>query len=107
MIPRLFFVSACVAAASWATPPLTTIQDVLYKADGTRFNGSLTISWTSFEAIDRSVIAQQTTTVNVAYGNFQVHLVPTTTATPASFYTVAYQSDGRSQFQETWAVPSS
>jgi hypothetical protein len=91
----------------WAAPPLTTIQDVLYKADGTRFNGSLTISWTSFEAIDRSAIAQQTTTVNVANGNLQVQLVPTTTATPAAFYTVVYHSDGRIQFQETWAVPSS
>ena len=107
MIPRLFFVSASVAASLWAAPPLTTIQDVLYKADGTRFNGSLTISWTSFEAIDRSVIAQQTTTVNVANGSLQVQFVPTTTATPAAFYTVVYHSDGRIQFQETWAVPSS
>jgi hypothetical protein len=107
MIPRLFFVSASVAASLWAAPPLTTIQDVLYKADGTRFNGSLTISWTSFEAIDRSVIAQQTTTVTVVNGSLQVQLVPTTTATPAAFYTVVYHSDGRIQFQETWAVPSS
>jgi hypothetical protein len=107
MISRLFFVSASVAASLWAAPPLTTIQDVLYKADGTRFNGSLTISWTSFEAIDRSVIAQQTTTVNVVNGSLQVQLVPTTTATPAAFYTVVYHSDGRIQFQETWAVPSS
>jgi hypothetical protein len=37
----------------------------------------------------------------------QVQLVPTTTATPASYYTVVYQSDGRIQFKETWAVPSS
>jgi hypothetical protein len=107
MIPRLFFVSASVAAGLWAAPPLTTIQDVLYKADGTRFNGTLTISWTSFEAIDRSAILQQTTTVTVANGNLQVQLVPTTTATPAAFYTVVYHSDGRIQFQETWAVPSS
>jgi hypothetical protein len=107
MIPRLFFVSTSVAACLWAAPPLTTIQDVLYKADGTRFNGSLTISWTSFEAIDRSAIAQQTANVNVANGNLQVQLVPTTTATPAAYYTVVYHSDGRIQFQETWAVPSS
>ena len=68
MIPRLFFVSASVAASLWAAPPLTTIQDVLYKADGSRFNGSLTISWTSFEAIDRSAIAQpeRSDTMNAA-----------------------------------------
>ena len=44
---------------------------MLYKADGTRFNGNLTISWTSFEAIDRSAIAQQTMTVTVVNGNLQ------------------------------------
>src|SRR6266567_2130332 len=31
MIPRLFFVSASVAVGLLAAPPLTTIQDVLYK----------------------------------------------------------------------------
>src|SRR5512140_2648224 len=107
MIPRLFFVSASVAAGLWAAPPLTTIQDVLFKADGTRFNGTLTISWTSFEAIDHSAIAQQSKTVTVVNGSLQVALVPSTTATPAAYYTVVYNSDGRVQFQETWAVPSS
>ena len=107
MIFRSFLAVVCLAASSFAAPPLTIIQDVLYKADGTRFNGTVTISWTSFEAIDRSAIAQQTTTVTVVNGNLQVQLVPSTTATPAAFYTVVYNSDGRVQFQETWAVPSS
>src|SRR5215471_16594896 len=107
MIFRSILAAGLLAVPALALPPLTTIQDVLYKADGTRFNRSLTISWTSFEAIDRSAIAQQTTTVNVVNGMLQVQLVPTTTATPASYYTVVYHSDGRIQFQETWAVPSS
>ena len=107
MISRSFLAAACLATSSFAAPPLTTIQDVLFKADGTRFHGTLSISWTSFEAIDQSAIAQQTTTVTVVNGNLQVQLVPTTTATPAAFYTVVYNSDGLVQFQETWAVPSS
>jgi len=107
MISRLFLAAVCLVMPSLAAPPLTTIQDVLYKADGTRFNGTLTISWSSFEAIDHSMIEQQSTTVTVVNGNLQVQLVPTTTATPAAFYTVVYNSDGRVQFQETWAVPSS
>jgi hypothetical protein len=107
MISRLFLAVVCLATSSFAAPPLTTIQDVLYRADGTRFNGTVTVSWSSFEAIDRSAIAQQTTTVTVVNGNLQLQLVPTTTATPAAFYTVVYNSDGRVQFQETWAVPSS
>src|ERR1035438_54072 len=107
MISRSFLAAVCLATSLFAAPPLTTIQDVLYKADGTRFNGTLSISWTSFEAIDQSAIAQQIATVTVVNGNLQVQLVPTTTATPAAFYTVVYNSDGLVQFQETWAVPSS
>jgi len=107
MISRSIFAVACLAMPLFAAPPLTTIQDVLFKADGTRFNGSLTISWTSFEAIDHSAIAQQSKTVTVWNGTLQVALVPSTTATPAAYYTVVYNSDGRVQFQETWAVPSS
>lgn len=107
MIRRLF-----VAAALWicpvlAGPPLTTIQDVLYKADGTRFNGTLTISWTSFQAVDNSSVVTQSTTVKVLDGNLRVDLVPNTTSTPATVYTVTYNSDGRIQFQESWSVPSS
>jgi len=107
MILRSLIAAGLLATSAFALPPLTTIQDVLYKADGTRFNGTLSISWTSFEAIDSSAIAQQTTTVTVVDGNLRVQLVPTTTANPTAFYTVKYSSDGKIQFTETWAVPSS
>ena len=107
MIPRLIFTALWLAAAATAGPPLTTIQDVLYKADGTRFNGTLVISWNSFQALDSSAIVTQSTTVKVVDGNLRVQLVPSTTATPAGAYSVTYNSDGRIQFQERWAVPSS
>lgn len=108
MFSRSILAGVIAAVTLCAAPqPLTTIQDTLYKADGTRFNGTLTISWTSFEAIDHSQILQQTSTVTVVNGNLHVLLVPTTTATPVAFYTVVYNGDGRVQFQETWAVPSS
>src|SRR4051812_197705 len=96
-----------IASLCAAPQPLTVIQDTLYKADGTRFNGSIIISWTTFEAIDHTQVMQQTATSQIVNGNLHVSLVPTTTATPVAFYTVAYNSDGRIQFTETWAVPSS
>jgi hypothetical protein len=83
MNSRLFLVIAWLAGAAFAGPPLTTIQDVLYKADGTRFNGALTISWSSFQAVDNSAIVMQSTTVKVVDGNLRVQLVPNTSATPA------------------------
>jgi len=107
MIRRTIFAALCLAAAAVAAPPLTTIQDVLYKADGTRFNGTLTISWGSFQASDNSAIVTQTSTVKVVEGNLRVQLVPTASVTPPVYYTVTYNSDGRVQFQETWAVPAS
>jgi hypothetical protein len=96
---------SCIMAV--ATPPLTTIQDVLYRADGTHFQGIATISWQSFEAVDSTNIPPQTITVKIVDGFMRVQLVPTTNAiTPAS-YTVVYNSDGKAQFAENWIVPPS
>ena len=108
MISRLQLAALVLASSALAAgPSLTTIQDVLYKADGTRFNGTLTISWNSFLAADNSNIVTQSTTVKVVDGLLRVQLAPTTSANPQVNYTVTYNSDGRVQFQETWNVPSS
>jgi hypothetical protein len=93
------------ALAMNAEPSLTTIQDVLYKADGSRFNGYVQINWNSFEAGDTSNIATQFRAVRIVDGNLLVKLVPTTNAEPSATYQVTYNSDGKVQFQETWAVP--
>ena len=93
-----------LAASALAQPPLTVIEDTLYKADGTRFNGLLIISWASFEAEDLSDIVSQSITVKVVDGNFRVQLVPTTNSNPPTYYNVTYNSDGRIQFEETWVV---
>ncbi len=108
---KTFLRALCAAGLlSWpalAAPPLTTIEDTLYKADGTRFNGIVTISWSSFIASDQSSIAAQTITVMVVNGLLYVRLVPTTTTNPEIFYNVIYNSEGMVQFSETWSVPPS
>lgn len=104
---RTLCAALLLASAASAQPALTTIQDVLYKADGTRFNGIVTISWTSFEAPDLTEIAGQTLTLKVEDGNVRVQLVPNAATSPLMFYTAVYNSDGRIQFSESWAVPSS
>ena len=48
---RSLLTAACLAMPLFAAPPVTTIQDTLFKADGTRFSGTLSISWTSFEGV--------------------------------------------------------
>src|SRR5579883_2350310 len=107
MFLRSLLAGLGLVVAAYAGPPLTTIQDVLYKADGTRFNGTLTISWSSFQAADHSAIVTQSTVVKVLDGNLRVQLVPVTTADPPATYSVSYNSDGRIQFRETWSVPAS
>lgn len=107
MIRRSLYAAALLAGFAAAAPTLTTIQDVLYKADGTPFSGTLSISWSSFQAADNSNIAMQTTTVKVINGNLRVQLAPSSTADPAILYSVTYNSDGRVQFQENWSVPPS
>ncbi len=87
---------------------MTTIQDTLFRADGTRFNGTLTINWVTFDATNIGTIVQQSRTVQVVNGNLQIQLVPNATATPpANIYTVNYQSSGYQQFTENWTVPVS
>jgi hypothetical protein len=90
-----------------ATPPLTTISDTLFNADGTRFNGVVGISWPSFEASDTSNVAAQTVQVKITSGILYVQLVPTTNANSAAIYTVQYSSLGVTQFSEAWAVSPS
>jgi hypothetical protein len=106
---KLVFAALAVrlAVPLLAGPILTTIQDVIYNADGTPYNGFAVIKWTPFVAGDTSQIATQSVTVNITGGNLMVQLVPTTNATPAGYYTVTFTSAGNDQFTEMWAVPPS
>jgi hypothetical protein len=100
--------AACLwAGAAWAAPPLTQIHDVLYKADGTPFNGSAVISWRSFIAADASNIPTNQVTVQINGGLLRVRLVPTTNARETAYYIVRFNAEGRTQFTELWAVPPS
>src|SRR5579859_1524876 len=106
-LTRPFGLLCLVTRLLCAQPGLTTIQDVLYKADGTKFNGILQITWTSFQAADTSNIPAQTITSVVQNGYLHVLLAPTTNVNPPAIYNVVYNSDGRIQFSEIWVVPPS
>lgn len=97
----------CAAFPLLAAPKLTTIQDSIYRADGSRFNGNAVISWIPFDTSDNSKIGLQSLTVQITNGAFRVQLVPNADAIPANYYTVRYSSDGKQQFTESWSVPSS
>jgi hypothetical protein len=90
-----------------AAPPLTQINDTLYKADGTPFSGTAVISWRSFTAADSSNIPTNSLTIQIAGGILRVRLVPTTNAAGNAYYMVRFNADGKTQFNEIWAVPPS
>jgi len=106
MFRRFPIVVLLALASAFAAPTLTTIQDVLYNADGSRFNGILTISWASFQTGDRTPILSNTKTYPIVNGNLYVQLTPSTGATPVAEYIVTYYSSGSAQYQEVWNVPS-
>jgi hypothetical protein len=90
-----------------ATPPLTTISDTLFNADGTYFNGVAVISWPMFEASDTSVIAAGALNVSINNGILYTQLIPSTNANSAVVYTVQYNSFGVTQYTQAWAVAPS
>ncbi len=90
-----------------AQPALTTIQDILYRADGTRFNGTLYITYNAFQAGDNSNIATANLTVPIVNGVLNVSLAPTTTASAGAQYNVTFNQNGVNQFTQVWAVPPS
>jgi hypothetical protein len=104
---KLALLAAGVIGTVAGQPALTTIQDILYRADGTRFTGTMFIKYNSFLAGDTSNIATANLTLPIVNGVLRVRLVPTTTASAGAQYTVTYNSQGIDQFTELWAVPPS
>lgn len=87
-------------------PVLTKIQDTVYLADGSRFNGLAFIDWKSFDTANGSVIGRNSKVVRIVDGLLQVQLAPTTNNN-TTYYSVKYSSAGRVLFSETWAVAPS
>ena len=100
-------IAMVVTGTAVAQPALTTIQDVLYRADGSRFTGTMTVTYQSFQGGDTSSIATANLTLQIVNGSLRTRLVPTTNASAGALYNVTYNAAGINQFTETWAVPPS
>ena len=98
-----------LSLSGWSqTPETTTINDVVYRADGSLAGGTLLISWPAFTtAAGQSVAAGRKSVTLGPGGTLSVALVPNTTATPpGTFYTVVYQLDDGTVKTEFWVVTS-
>ncbi|HEY4359919.1 MAG TPA: hypothetical protein VGN17_03070 [Bryobacteraceae bacterium] len=106
-LKRVAVLVSMAAGIAVAQPALTTIQDTLYRADGTRYNGTIFITWDAFQGGDTSEIATANLTLPIVNGVLRVNLVPTTTASAGAQYNVTYNMNGINQFTQVWAVPPS
>lgn len=103
----MFTAFFAVCRSGYTQPVLTRIQDMVYLADGSRFNGLAFIDWKSFDAPNGAVIGQNNKVVRIVDGLLKVQLAPTTTSNSV-YYSVKYSNGGRILFTEIWAVsPSS
>ena len=97
------------AVAGWAQGPgVTTINDTVYRADGTAAQGVALISWPAFLTAEGNAVAAGTKTVAIGNaGAFSTQLVPNVGAMPAgTYYTVVFQLDDGTVRGEYWAVPT-
>jgi hypothetical protein len=101
---RFVTISLLLTAPGLAGPQLTTIQDVLYNADGTKMNGTAIVTWTVYGS---SGAGPQAVTLQIVNGSIYAQLTPNTTTIPPQPYTVTYSVNGYGPYQETWMVPLS
>ena len=108
---RLFYwVLAIVlssAIAQAGPPAMTTVTDVVYRADGTPAAGTLIISWPAFSTADGKAVASGNLTVPIgAGGAVSLGLAPNSGAIPSgTYYKVVYQLSDDTSSTEYWTVP--
>lgn len=108
---RLFYLALLMplAFAHAQGVTLTTISDIVYRADGNPAGGTLLISWPAFTtAGNQAVAAGNASVVLGSGGTFTVQLAPNAGATPAGVvYTVVYQLNDSTVKTEFWSVGTS
>jgi hypothetical protein len=110
---RLFtFALLCgfgVGSVHAQTVTLTTVSDVVYRADGNPASGTLLISWPAFVTADGHAVAAGNKSVILgAGGTFSAQLAPNSGATPGGVvYTVVYQLSDATVKTENWSVGTS
>ena len=87
----------------------TTIQDTVYRADGTPAGGTVVVSWPTFTtAAGQAVGAGNTSATIGPNGALSLALAPNAEATPTgSYYTAVLHLNDGTTSQQYWVVPVS
>jgi hypothetical protein len=88
-------------------PATTTVQDVIYHADGSPAAGTLIIAWTAFTTADGHAIAAGSRSIVVgSNGVVSIALVPTEGSDPPSYYKITIKLDTGETDEEIWTIPA-
>ena len=104
LIPLLMTLGAAPCRAA----NTTTVQDIVYRADGTPAAGTLVISWPAFTAAGNVAVAAGSMSVDIGpQGAISIALVPNEGADPAgTYYKIVYKLSDGSTAEEYWTVPA-
>ncbi|HVG26133.1 MAG TPA: hypothetical protein VM865_00900 [Acidobacteriaceae bacterium] len=87
----------------------TTIQDTVYRADGTVAGGSVVVSWPTFTTLAGAAVASGTSSATIgANGTLSITLAPNAGATPTgTYYTAVFHLNDGTTSRQYWVVPVS
>ena len=107
-LQTILIATTLVVSGAFAQVNLTQILDTITNPDGTPFNGTAVITWNGYSGTGSGTVSRLSTSARIYNGALSVLLVPTTTASPGTYYQVVYSSsDGSVSWTETWQVPPS
>ena len=98
-----------VGVAQALPPVMTTVNDTVYRADGSPASGTMLISWPAFTTADAKPVAAGTLSVIIGgSGAVSVALAPNAGANPdGTFYKVVLKLDDGTTETEAWVIPAS
>ncbi|HEY7416140.1 MAG TPA: glycosyl hydrolase family 28-related protein [Ktedonobacteraceae bacterium] len=96
------------ASAIHAQITTTTVQGVVYRADGKPATGTLIVTWPSFSTANNQAVAAGNTTVAIGQDGFvSLNLAPNAGSSPAgTYYTAIYHLNDGTVHNEYWVVPA-
>jgi hypothetical protein len=91
----------------WAQVATTTVQDTVYRADGTAASGSVVITWGAFTTASGVSIAAGNVTATISAGGaLSVALAPNAGSVPmGSYYTAVFHLSDGTTTRQYWSVP--
>jgi hypothetical protein len=88
--------------------PTTTVQDTVYRADGTPAGGTVLVSWDAFTTAEGNAVPAGTTSATIGAGGVvTLSLAPNAGATPmGSYYSAVFHLNDGTISREFWVVPA-